>query len=293
MVDNSTDLRRPQAFISYAQADRDTARRIADALKSAGLRVWFSEWELQPGDSIARRIDEALSASDVLLVLLSPNAISSNWVQSEWRTAVSSQLSNRAVTVIPILIEDCKVPPPLSHLAYLDLRHNFDAGVHRLIDQLGMVSDVDFSILSNETEFSSVVCELLLDMGFNIVQRHAGPQELGYDLEATYEAVDPLGGTMTQTWLIELKFYRKSRVDLRAIEHLVAGVTRFPTSHKGLLITNGQLTSIARSHLAEASERSRVELRVIDGTELRRLLLDRPKIVRKYFAGDTTHDREE
>ncbi len=45
------DDRRQQVFISYAQADKPIAGQIADALRGAGLRVWFDEWALMPGDS--------------------------------------------------------------------------------------------------------------------------------------------------------------------------------------------------------------------------------------------------
>ena len=70
-----------QVFLSYAHADNAVARRIADKLRGAGLRVRILEWELQPGDSIASRIIEAVSSSDLILVLLSPNSINSRWVQ--------------------------------------------------------------------------------------------------------------------------------------------------------------------------------------------------------------------
>lgn len=37
-------------FLSYASQDADAAKRIADALRSAGVEVWFDRGELVGGD---------------------------------------------------------------------------------------------------------------------------------------------------------------------------------------------------------------------------------------------------
>ena len=42
----------PKAILlSYARDDAAAARRIAEALRSAGLEVWFDENELRGGDA--------------------------------------------------------------------------------------------------------------------------------------------------------------------------------------------------------------------------------------------------
>lgn len=38
-------------FLSYARDDAAAARRIAEALRSSGLEVWFDENELRGGDT--------------------------------------------------------------------------------------------------------------------------------------------------------------------------------------------------------------------------------------------------
>ena len=52
-------------FLSYAHEDTDAARRIADALRSHGLEVWFDQNELRGGDTwdakIRRQIKESTS----------------------------------------------------------------------------------------------------------------------------------------------------------------------------------------------------------------------------------------
>ena len=39
-------------FPSHNAKDRPRVRRLAERLKQAGLRVWFDEWIIKPGDII-------------------------------------------------------------------------------------------------------------------------------------------------------------------------------------------------------------------------------------------------
>ena len=38
-------------FLSYASQDAEAARRICDALRDAGIEVWFDQSELRGGDA--------------------------------------------------------------------------------------------------------------------------------------------------------------------------------------------------------------------------------------------------
>jgi len=40
--------------------DKVIVRPIAERLHKDGLRVWFDEWELKPGDSIPAKIEDGL-----------------------------------------------------------------------------------------------------------------------------------------------------------------------------------------------------------------------------------------
>lgn len=271
-----------QVFLSYAHADSAVARRIVDELSGAGLRIRISEWELQPGDSIASRIIEAVSSSDLLLVLLSPNSINSRWVQSELNTALSRELQTRAITVIPALIEDCKIPPPLANLVYLDLCSDLEGGIRRLIQQLGIAPDIDFSRLDPRS-FESLVADLLQSLSFSI-EHQALTSDSGFDFKATFPTKDPFGAHHEDVWLVEVKHYKTQRVSVDAIRQMVSYMTMLPGAKKGLVVTSGQLTSVAKEVLAELTAKLRTELRVIEGPELERLLLEHPQLVKRYFG---------
>ena len=43
-------------FLSYASEDADAAKRICEALRAAGIEVWFDQSELRAGDAWDRQI---------------------------------------------------------------------------------------------------------------------------------------------------------------------------------------------------------------------------------------------
>lgn len=58
---------------------------VAERLKRDGLRLWFDEWEIKPGDSVERtqsktaKIGEGLERFYVLALCMSANAFGADW----------------------------------------------------------------------------------------------------------------------------------------------------------------------------------------------------------------------
>lgn len=274
-----------RVFLSYAAADKSAAIRIADALRDAGLRVWFDAWELAVGDSIAHRIEEALVSSDLLVVLLSPRSVNSRWIENELSAALARELKDRAITIIPALIEDCRIPPLLADRNYLDLRHDFDAGVQRLVSQLGVAPKIRFSGLEPQA-FERLVADLLVALGFS-VQRPPSTADRGFDFLASFRSRDPFGAERTDNWLVEVKLYQDQRVAVSTLRQLFGYLLTAPGPSNALVVTNGRLTSVAREFLSDIQKQTGRELRVIDGTELTSLLLQHPSLVSRYFPAES------
>ena len=269
-------------------SDQDVARQVAQALKTAGLRVWIDEWELAAGDSIAQRVEEGVASSDILLVLLSPRSVASRWVEAELSTALSRELRDRAITVIPALIEDCVIPPLLADRTYIDLRRDRPAAISRLVEQISSAVYIDFSALDSRS-FESLASDLLATLGFSI-ERTSSSHDSGFDFVASYRSRDPFGAEHLETWLVEVKLYQDQRVSVSVLSRVLNILTTSDGSHRGLIITNSRLTSIARNFLADSIRTSGRELRVIDGTELANLLIQHPEIVRAYFPLSGSHE---
>jgi hypothetical protein len=54
-------------FLSHNSKDKPRVRKLAEDLRTAGLRVWFDEWVLKPGDDIYLSIERGLHASETRL----------------------------------------------------------------------------------------------------------------------------------------------------------------------------------------------------------------------------------
>ena len=47
-------------FLSHSAKDKAVVRPLAERLRKDGLKVWFDEWVVKPGDSIPAKIEEGL-----------------------------------------------------------------------------------------------------------------------------------------------------------------------------------------------------------------------------------------
>jgi hypothetical protein len=47
-------------FLSHSAKDKGVVRPLAERLQKDGLKVWFDEWVLKPGDSIPAKIEAVL-----------------------------------------------------------------------------------------------------------------------------------------------------------------------------------------------------------------------------------------
>ena len=108
-----------KVFLSYATSDRPSATLLATEFRSAGLEVWDPVSEVLPGDNWASQIGKALESSDAMVVLLSPEALSSPSVKGDIAYALGSlNYENR---LIPVVVRPVKqIPWILNRLDVVD-----------------------------------------------------------------------------------------------------------------------------------------------------------------------------
>jgi hypothetical protein len=97
-------------FLSHSSKDKDVVRALAERLRADGVKVWFDEWEIQPGDSIPAKLNEGLTQSRVLFLFLSGNATGSDWVQMEHGSFHFRDPLNRNRRFIPVRLDDADLP---------------------------------------------------------------------------------------------------------------------------------------------------------------------------------------
>ena len=107
-----------------------------------GHEAFFDKWDIHPGDSLIEKISDGISDSSYLLVLLSKNSIKSNWVKRELEIALARQIADKAITVIPCLLEDCEIPVFLQPISYADFRNSFERGIEELMPSIQEIDAV-------------------------------------------------------------------------------------------------------------------------------------------------------
>jgi hypothetical protein len=116
----SAHMKRPSVFLSHNSEDKPFVRELARYLSDHGFRVWLDEACLTAGVSLLSALADAVMGVDVVVAVLSKNAVSSAWVTKELQIAMTQEVKNRRIKVIPILKEKCDMPAFLSDKLYLD-----------------------------------------------------------------------------------------------------------------------------------------------------------------------------
>ena len=96
-------------FLSYASQDADAARRICDALRAAGIEVWFDQSELRGGDVWDRQIRKQIHDCALFVPVISAHsdARHEGYFRREWRLAVerAGDMAEDVAFLLPVVID--------------------------------------------------------------------------------------------------------------------------------------------------------------------------------------------
>ena len=121
-----------KVFISHSAEDNDFIEKLTEDLERRDLIIWVDRKELVSGDSLVDKISNGIIESDYFLVALSQHSVNSKWVQTELNIALMNQLSDKGKIIIPLLLDDCKIPIFLLDRIYSDFRSNYTYGFESL-----------------------------------------------------------------------------------------------------------------------------------------------------------------
>ena len=119
-------------FLSHSSADKPFARRLAHDLIQDGLNIFLDEWDINIGESIVERVNDALERMKGLILILSNQSIHSNWVKKELNSVLMKELDDKTVTIFPVLKETCKIPIIIQDYKFSDFRYNYQIGLSQL-----------------------------------------------------------------------------------------------------------------------------------------------------------------
>ena len=147
-----------QVFISHCHASNnvDFLDLLCSKFREANIQFWMDTISIKGGEEWRAAIDSGIRNSDVILVIFDQAACDSDYVKYEWAFALGC-----GKTIIPILMEDCKLHEQITVLQYIDFR-NRSRPWDKLIERIKAVqlkhkepkkvTDLDVSELLTEFE---------------------------------------------------------------------------------------------------------------------------------------------
>jgi TolB-like protein/tetratricopeptide (TPR) repeat protein len=114
-------------FLSYASEDAPAAERIATALRSAGIEVWFDRTELRGGDIWERQIEDRIHECRLFIPLISANTErrDEGYFRREWSLAVdrTRDMADKKTFLLPVVIDgthqrEASVPEKFRHVQW-------------------------------------------------------------------------------------------------------------------------------------------------------------------------------
>src|SRR5215469_9816733 len=96
-------------FLSYASQDAEAAEKICNALRAAGIEVWFDKSELRGGDAWDRQIRDQIHDCRLFVAVISAHteARDEGYFRREWRLAVerAGDMHEKKAFLVPVVID--------------------------------------------------------------------------------------------------------------------------------------------------------------------------------------------
>ncbi len=96
-------------FLSYASQDAEAAKKICDALRAAGVEVWFDQNELRGGDAWDSKIKRQIRECALFLPVISAHTSArlEGYFRREWKLAVdrTHDMAEEKAFLVPVVID--------------------------------------------------------------------------------------------------------------------------------------------------------------------------------------------
>jgi len=96
-------------FLSYASQDTEAAKRICEALRTAGIEVWFDQSELRGGDAWDQKIRREIHDCTLFMPLISANTAARHegYFRLEWNLADqrTQMIARNRVFIVPVCVD--------------------------------------------------------------------------------------------------------------------------------------------------------------------------------------------
>ena len=117
-------LSHQSCFISHSSKDREFAEKLYSDLQNTGVRCWFASEDLKIGDKTWDSIYHYIRMRDKVLLILSENSISSDWVENEVNAALSEENKRKKPILFPIRVDAAILDSDQAWAEYINKTRN-------------------------------------------------------------------------------------------------------------------------------------------------------------------------
>ncbi|MBE7653457.1 TIR domain-containing protein [Tenacibaculum finnmarkense] len=278
-----TNRTKNRVFISYSHNDIQMAHRVSDTLQREQIDVVIDYKDISVGENVFDQIKYMYETSETVIILLSKSLFLSKYFQFEFPQFFFEEARKRKINIIPILIEKCQVPSEFLEFDIINLTNDFEKGLDKVIQKLKLIPEISFEHFS-PYEFEDFTFDFLKAYGFKNIQREQKYNDKQIDFIAETFTKDVFGIPNHETWMIEVKFYKEERFSINSLNQII-NLYQYINKEdaKILLITNSILTSVAQEYIEKAKRERNLDIKVLDGVILKKLVAKRKRLLNKYF----------
>jgi hypothetical protein len=130
-----THYSRPHAhvFLSHSSKDKPFVRALREKLYSI-CDTFFDEADIKPGQSITVRLNEALTRTNILVLLQSQHTLQSDWVQKEW-----ASMLHIGKPLVVVRLDNSPIPPLLKDIKYIEANGSADITADGISAAIGAI----------------------------------------------------------------------------------------------------------------------------------------------------------
>jgi hypothetical protein len=122
-------------FISYSKLDKDLVVQLTNDLIKNGIKVFYDENIIEDGKDWQKQLTDALINADGILVLITPNSISSKYVMNELGMARAYYLDEkRGKLLLPLIYGNVEIPTFIQDIQAIIWNKNYNEVIDRITE---------------------------------------------------------------------------------------------------------------------------------------------------------------
>lgn len=126
-LEESLNALQDSIFISYSSIDREFALWLKDEFRKDNYSLWRDGDRIEAGSEWRTQLEKGLETCRLMIVLLSPDSIKSDYVADEIEAFI-----NEGKSIFPVKIRPCQIPEYLSKWQVVDATEDRDRAFLRL-----------------------------------------------------------------------------------------------------------------------------------------------------------------